>query len=49
MRRALARAGEARARAEARAGALEGTVVTKLKNKKKQLRISYSVEGATEK
>ena len=33
----------------ARAGALEGTVVTKLKNKKKQLRISYSVEGATEK
>ena len=32
-----------------RAGALEGTVVTKLKNKKKQLRISYSVEGATEK
>ena len=30
-----------------RAGALEGTAVTKLKNKKKMLRISYSVEGAS--
>ena len=32
----------------ARAGLLEGTRVTKLKNKKGKLRISYSVEGASE-